>query len=57
MMMVTKRVSFFRNLAAKLIIGMELLENSIIVSDRLDGIFDAEMKNHFTHAYCTAINF
>lgn len=33
---------------------MELQENSIIVSDRLDGIFDAELKNYFTHAYCTA---
>ena len=33
---------------------MELQENSIIVSDRLDGIFDVELRNHFTHAYCTA---
>ena len=33
---------------------MELQENSIIVSDRLDGVFDVELRNHFTHAYCTA---
>ena len=33
---------------------MELQENSIIVSDRLDGVFDVELRNYFTHAYCTA---
>ena len=27
---------------------MELQENSIIVSDRLDGVFDVELRNHFT---------
>lgn len=29
-------------------VDMELQENSIIVSDRLDGIFDVELRNHFT---------
>ena len=24
------------------------------MSDRLDGVFDVELRNHFTHAYCTA---
>lgn len=32
---------------------MELQQDSIIVSDRLQGIFDFELRNHFTHVFVT----
>ena len=32
---------------------MELLQDSIIVSDRLQGLFDFELRNHFTHVFVT----
>ena len=32
---------------------MELQQDSIIVSDRLQGLFDFELRNHFTHVFVT----